>query len=599
MKLKALVIAPYRGLAELASSLAEQLEHFHVTVVQGDLFELSLESLRKYEEEGYDVIISRGGTAKLIREHCSLPVVDIKVSGYDILRLITLLKEYKTKIHMIGFPNIISGVISVSKLLEVHFPHTIIHEQDEVVGALEDAKKSGALVIVGGSNTVRLAKEMGLQGVLVTSGRESVLEAFEHAQNMCYSIKHYQAENKLLQGLLNGMDTGAAVVDRNGELKLCNASFSSQLKLSGNGLPASRAFSEKYPKAASLLQKASKKREAEASFEFLDSTYKHKVVIVPQPQYQEEQLYHLYVHPVPEGEFDIKIQNLAGFLGSFPPLIQSLPDFKEAIAAAWDHVGEHKPLTVYGEQGTGKRILAGAISDRLGVESERLLEVSVVRGSEEAFEHLKLLMEDLPRQALCYIRGLERFSPKLQRRLAEIFRKSEAHLIASFEKQPGRLLEEGQLDADLYDLMCKITVGMKPLRENLQELEELVRIFIAENNEKYGKQVVGIRSAVLEVFYEQPWKGNLIELKDTVKELVKSCTGEYIDEETFALLQRQKAEQQQAGVGKTINLNQTFQEIQKDIIQIVLQEENMNQSRAAKRLGLNRSTLWRILKEQT
>ncbi|KAG2853357.1 hypothetical protein PC114_g28748 [Phytophthora cactorum] len=47
----------------------------------------------------------------------------------------------------------------------------------------------------------------------------------------------------------------------------------------------------------------------------------------------------------------------------------------------------------------------------------------------------------------------------------------------------------------------------------------------------------------------------------------------------------------------TMKLSGTLKEIEKEIIQFVLLEENNNQSKAADRLGINRATLWRKLKE--
>ncbi len=44
------------------------------------------------------------------------------------------------------------------------------------------------------------------------------------------------------------------------------------------------------------------------------------------------------------------------------------------------------------------------------------------------------------------------------------------------------------------------------------------------------------------------------------------------------------------------DLNQTLEHITYDIVRMVLKEENNNQSRTAQRLGIGRSTLWRILK---
>ena len=47
---------------------------------------------------------------------------------------------------------------------------------------------------------------------------------------------------------------------------------------------------------------------------------------------------------------------------------------------------------------------------------------------------------------------------------------------------------------------------------------------------------------------------------------------------------------------QSFNLNRTLDEINQDIIHAVLEETGGNQSAAAKRLGISRTTLWRLLK---
>jgi propionate catabolism operon transcriptional regulator len=596
MKIKTLVIAPYRGLIELTSSLANQLDDFDLTIIQGDLSE-SLHSIQKYEEEGYDIIISRGVTASLIKENSSLPVVEIKISGYDILRLLTLLKEYKTKIEMIGFPNIIEAVVAVSRLLDVDIPHTIIRREDEIHTALEEAKKKGALVIVGGSHVVRLAKEKGLQGILITSGRESVLEAFENARNMYREIARYKTENQLVDSLAHGLETGVAVISAEGELRYFNPSFLRMLNLNSDK-EVSRSLRKKLPNLSELLLKTLKKPQLETKVEIFDPTYEHKISIISQYKNQEEGLFNLYVRPVSESENDIQVQYMEHFLGTFPQLIQARTGFQESLTTALESLEQHKLVTLYGEVGTGKRVMAGTIQNSLNIDERHLFDITVIRGSEEAFIHLKHLLEDATANSILYIREVDRLQLKVQRKLLEIFRSCPALLILSFEKSPALLKEDGLLDADLFSYVSGTLVFMKPIRQNLQELEELIRIFISENNEKYGKQVVGIRPEMLQVLYAHPWKGNLIELRDTVEELVKAADGEYLDEELLPIMENMKVEYNSNHSTKPVNLNQSLQDIQKDIIQIVLQEENMNQSRTAKRLGINRSTLWRITKEQ-
>ncbi|TDF95440.1 sigma-54-dependent Fis family transcriptional regulator [Paenibacillus piri] len=595
MKIKTLVIAPYRGLLELTSSLAEQFDDFELTVIQGDLSE-SLNSIRQYEAEGYDIIISRGVTASLIKENSKLPVVEIKVSGYDILRLITLLKEYKTQIEMIGFPHIIEAVVAVSRLLNVEIPHTIIHKEDEVDRALENAKKKGALVIVGGTHVVRMAKEKGLQGILITSGKESVLEAFENARNMYHAISGSKFENNMMDSLSNGLETGMAVIRADGELSYFNQSFLRIFNIRSEN-EASRALHAKLPNLMDLLQKAVKKRQTKTKLELFDPTYKHKITILSQQNDQNQSLFNMYVRPVGESENDIQVQYMEQFLETFPQLIQARGDFQQALNTAMEGLRQQKLVTMYGEMGTGKRVLAGTIQKLLNVEEEHLFDVTVIRGSEEAFIHLKHLLEVSVSHSIIYIRGLERFKLKDQRKLEDMFRSCPALIIISVEKPPLQLKEDGLLDEELYAYLSKTLIYLKPIRENPQELDELIRIFISENNEKYGKQIVGIRPKVEEVFHSHAWKGNLIELRDTIEEMVKSARGEYLDEKLLPTMNSIKFEYSSQYGTRLVNLNQSLQEIQKDIIQIVLQEEDMNQSRAANRLGLNRSTLWRILKD--
>ncbi|MBE1444208.1 PrpR N-terminal domain-containing protein [Paenibacillus sp. OAS669] len=592
-KIKALVIAPYRGLVELTSNLKDQLDDFEVTVIQGDLSEPL--PVHQYEKEGYDIIISRGGTARLIRKLSSLPVVEIKISGFDILRLITLLKEYKIPIEMIGFPNIIEAVVAVSRLLDVDIPYTIINEQDDVNEVLEAARDKGALVIVGGTNTVRLAKEQGLQGILITSGKESVLEAFENARNVCQAVSRYKAEGQMLNSLAQGAEQGMAVMQTGVRLHYMNAAFRDMLGIR-HDQDADVIMRQRFPKLLALMTNSSGKEGEASSFELYDMTFRHKLTVIC-GEGEPEAAYNLYVRPVTDNENDIQVRRLEPFIETFPRLIRARSDFQEALASAAERLQRVRPLAVYGEQGTGKRIFAGTVWRQLHPEGGELLEVNVVRGSEEAFMHLKHLLGEALPGSMIYLRGAERLSPKYQRRLAESVPQCAAYLICSFEKAPGQLREEGLLEPELLSLIEGAAVEMKPLRTNPQELEELIRIFISENNEKYGKQVVGIRPKAQEALYEYPWKGNLIELRDTVKELVKAAEGEYIDEELLAVLEKQRIGHGPASGARTINLDQPLQSIQKEIIQLVLQEENMNQSRAAKRLGINRSTLWRILKD--
>jgi len=79
--MKVLLIAPYQGLAELAKKIRLE-QGLDLDVEVGNLEE-GVKIAKKAVNNGYDVIISRGGTAQMIQREVLIPVAHINISGYD------------------------------------------------------------------------------------------------------------------------------------------------------------------------------------------------------------------------------------------------------------------------------------------------------------------------------------------------------------------------------------------------------------------------------------------------------------------------------------------------------------------------------------
>jgi len=600
MGIKTLVIAPYRGMAELVANMAPELEDFDITILQGDLTEV-LPSLKQYEEEGYEIIISRGGTARLVREHTSIPLTEIKVSGFDIMRLLALIRGYQVKMEMIGFPNIIESVVAVANLMEMELPFTTIRHESEVPGALEVAKQKGAKVIIGDTVTVRYAGEAGLQGVLITSGRESVLEAFHDARNLHRVVQSHIARSEALANVMDRMGTGILLADEQGAVDYVNAAFYDLMGIGPQELKE-RSLFDRFPHVQSMLQDLQKESLSELPMKLYDPGQQQISIAggVVRPTTGRPK-YYLFVKSNEEKEEDISVLYPQKFIGSFPQLILAGVAFHQPMEEAIRRLEKGEPIVVYGERGTGKRLFAGALYDKIGHREGNLVEIHVKRGSDAAFERLKRFVYGAGGDTVLYIRGIESLPVPLQRQLVEIVKESKVRIVFSFVKSPQQLREEVRLDNGLYGMLTADAIEMPPLRERIEELEEYVRSFIVKYNERYGKQIVGVRPAAMEALRRHPWNGNMLELKSVIKAAVKAATGAFIDEEALDLLPRSESLSNGttlAGAsGRRLDLERPLEEIEKDIIRIVMEEENQNQSKAAKRLGINRSTLWRKIKE--
>ena len=104
-QIRVLGIAPYEGMRTLMSSLAEDYPQIDMTLFVGDR-ELGLEIARANFHGNYDVVISRGDTATMLRRDLSLPVVEIEVSMYDLLCTLKLAGSLEDHSALIAAPNV-------------------------------------------------------------------------------------------------------------------------------------------------------------------------------------------------------------------------------------------------------------------------------------------------------------------------------------------------------------------------------------------------------------------------------------------------------------------------------------------------------------
>ena len=124
-----------------------------------------------------------------------------------------------------------------------------------------------------------------------------------------------------------------------------------------------------------------------------------------------------------------------------------------------------------------------------------------------------------------------------------------------------------------------------------------MQIFISELHPKHGNQVVGVRPDGLKELIAYDWPGNVKQLKQVIEQLFIQAKSFYIEkDEVVTVLKRLRESEQTDKTLIPIDLSGTLEDIEKRIIKKVLEEEELNQSKAAKRLGINRSTLWRKLK---
>ncbi|MCK6259135.1 PrpR N-terminal domain-containing protein [Fictibacillus sp. KIGAM418] len=217
MKMKTLFVAPYATMKNLIEECRKEQSELDVHIEVGNLQEGAIVA-KHAEKQGFDVIISRGGTAKLIEEEVNIPVVDVHVSGYDMLRVLTLANDFNSKKAIVGFSNITMGAQAITDLLDISIEVFTIETEEETVPLIQQLKKEGYELIMGDVVTVNAASNNGLNGILIQSGKEAIMDSFQRAVSLCRLVKKKSYESAIQREILKLAQPDMLVLGENGSI---------------------------------------------------------------------------------------------------------------------------------------------------------------------------------------------------------------------------------------------------------------------------------------------------------------------------------------------------------------------------------------------
>ena len=200
-RVKILAIAPYQGMAEIMNRQADRRKDIELTVEVGNAHTCR-QILHRRNEYEYDAIVSRGGTAKVLRAAATAPVVEIPVSVYDMLRCLKSLQGYNGKVAVIGFSNITQCAVELSSVMQYQLDVCTITEQSDVKAELIKLRQAGIGLVLCDQISRSQAEELGMNAVLLTSDEASIATAFDEAVNVCRRYGDFHKRNEIMRTLL-------------------------------------------------------------------------------------------------------------------------------------------------------------------------------------------------------------------------------------------------------------------------------------------------------------------------------------------------------------------------------------------------------------
>lgn len=635
---KICVIAPYADLAELACAVGRE------TPIPFDVWEGNLEiggaKAQQAEKEGAQVIVSRGGTASIIRQKVNVPVVEIQVTGYDVLRVMRPLIGAGKTAGIVGYFNVVKGCRYVCDILGISSREFILPtdyteiDWDEIRARLRRIiEEEGVDVLIG--DTVAFANcvgNLGREVLLITSGRESILRAVEEAANLLSVREEEQKNAQRFEAVLNFVHDGVLATDEGGLLTVVNPVAEKIFDVQRDevlGLPVTSVIQDtRIDKVlASGSPEFDQLQQAPAGHILtnripirVDGEVKGVVAT-----FQE-------VSQIEAAERKIR-QNLYGkgmvTRYTFRDILTRDPQMKRLIKLAKDYAKTNATILIQGESGTGKELFAQSIhayspraqgpfvAINCSALPPPLLESELFGYVEGAFTGAKrsgkIGLFEMAHNGTIFLDEIGEMDRTLQARLLRVLEERQVmrlgsdslipvniRVLAATNQDLRRLASQGTFRVDLLYRLNVLNLPMTPLRQRKVDIAYLAEYFLSRYQTEHKRRIEAIPPQISELLERYEWPGNVRELKNVMERLVLSAESGRIEADTVRLLLEEMQEiWKHPAIGAELPdlLSGTLQQIKQRVIAQVLQFEGGNKSRAAKRLGVDRATIDRLAEE--
>ncbi|MBZ5563003.1 MAG: sigma-54 dependent transcriptional regulator [Acidobacteriia bacterium] len=315
-----------------------------------------------------------------------------------------------------------------------------------------------------------------------------------------------------------------------------------------------------------------------------------------------------------------KLRDL-GFLGSLVGRSKKMQEVMSLVAMV---APSRASILITGESGTGKELVARTVHQLSPRHAQPFVAVNCAAIPEslmesEIFGHEKgaftgaverrmgcfeladggtLLLDEIGEMpAATQAKLLRVLEDSKVRRLGS---KSEiavdVRVLAATNKVPEEAVAKGQLRSDLYFRLNVVHIPMPPLREHMEDTEDLIVALLEDLNHKHGRAVKGVDPQVLEIFRHYSWPGNVRELRNTLERAVVTCQVETLHKTDLAQDFGRPAVVS-TGDGLRLRPGMTVADAERRLILETLAHTQNNKTRAAELLGISLKTLHNKLKE--
>jgi two-component system response regulator HydG len=292
-------------------------------------------------------------------------------------------------------------------------------------------------------------------------------------------------------------------------------------------------------------------------------------------------------------------------------------------------------VLISGETGTGKELAALAIHDKSGRKNGPFVKVNCSALPEallesELFGHARGsftgAIRDKPGRfeaadgGTLFLDEVGELSPLIQVKLLRFLqekefervgenstRKADVRIIAATNRDLRAMVRQGSFREDLFYRLKVFPLHLPALRDRKEDIGALVAHFINRFNHETGKRITGLSRDAAITLMDYCWPGNIRELENAIEHAFVTCQEDRIG--LFDLPVEIRMVEMRKGICAIDDIPDHLpptrpfpapspprRRLADDEFRVLLRECGNNQSEAARRLGVDRTTVWRRMR---
>jgi two-component system nitrogen regulation response regulator NtrX len=282
-------------------------------------------------------------------------------------------------------------------------------------------------------------------------------------------------------------------------------------------------------------------------------------------------------------------------------------------------------VLIYGENGTGKELIASLIHEQSPRKSRRFIQINLGAIPDELVEYElfgytkgsyaladrdkkgKLLLAD---GGTLFLDEIGDMSLATQAKLVRVLEAQkfepfgsadsvfiDTRIISATNKNLRELISQGRFREDLFFKLNIIPIVIPPLRERKGDIPLLIKYFLIYFSKEYGKKQKSMSKEAMDAFLNYSWPGNVSELINVIERFVIMVKEDEIKASHLSLLVEPREFQYVSGANQNQSLEQAKEYFEKEYIHKVLIKHRWDLSEAAADLEIEEDRLNEMIKK--